>query len=245
MANTLIQTTEEVASHERWDFWKATALAAVDSAPSGSAATFAATRSVGQVAQGTLIETASDPIWLRRPRRNIARDGIDHACLVLAMAGSGVIAQDDRAENIVETGDLVLYDLGRPYAATSLVRYRELRLYVPRDLFAARVGRIEDLSGLQIRNGSLFDLFKGYLAAYAATLPSLSERDADIAMDGVLHLLSGLVGSMLDTKGSGGVDLARDTLLALARRHIQARLADPDLDVALLARAVGVSRTKL
>jgi hypothetical protein len=101
MATTLIQTTDGVAPHERWDLWKATALAAVDSGPSGPAAAFKATRSVGQMAQGTLIETASDPIWLRRPRRHIARDGIDHACLVLATAGHGVVAQDDRPENLI------------------------------------------------------------------------------------------------------------------------------------------------
>jgi AraC-like DNA-binding protein len=140
---------------------------------------------------------------------------------------------------------MVLYDLGRPYAATSKVPYRELRLYVPRELFAARVGRIEDLSGLHLRSGGTFGMFKAYLSAYAAALPTLSEREADIALDGVLHLLSGLVGSVLDAKREEGTDLAVETLLALARQHIQARLADPGLDVAQLARRVGVSRTRL
>lgn len=246
MPHRIYQTTDAVAVHERWDFWKDTTLAAVEAAPVGEADDFRARRSITQTAHGTLIDTVSKPMALRRPRERIARDGIDHACLVVGLAGSGIIDQLGRAEVAVAAGDMVLYDLGRPYVTTSLEDYHELRLYVPRDHFAARVGRIETLSGLLIPGaGGLGRMFTRYLAAYAAELPALSARDAEAGMDGVLHLLSGLVGRALDARAQEGADLGRVTLLALAQRHIHSLLADPKLDVSLLARTVGVSRTKL
>ena len=78
----------------------------------------------------------------------------------------------NRPEDVLRPGDLTLYDLGRPYTAASLEPYHELRLYVPRDLFAMHVGRIETFSGLQLKGGTgLVALFTNYLTAYAAALP--------------------------------------------------------------------------
>ena len=246
MVKRIIQTTEGATPRERWDFWKDTTLAAVDAAPRGAPAAFKARRTLSQISTGTLIETTSEPFSMNRPRSKIARDGIDHACLVVALAGSGVINQVNRPEDVLRPGDLMLYDLGRPYTAASVEAYRELRLYVPRDLFTRRVGRIETLSGLRLQGGgALVDLFTNFLQGYAAALPSLSAQEADVGMDGVLHLLSGLVNSSLGASGEIDGTLAHNTLLALALRHIEVLLGDPALDVAMLARAIGVSRSRL
>ncbi len=246
LVDRITQTTESAAPRERWDFWKDTTLAAVDAALCGEPAAFHAYRSLFQTATGTLIDTTSKPFSMHRPQRKIARDGMDHACLVIALAGSGVINQVNRAEDVLRAGDLILYDLGRPYTAASIEPYHELRLYVPRDAFAKRVGRIETLSGLQLKGGdALVDLFTSYVSTYAAALPRMSVHQADVGMDGVLHLLSGLVNASLSVSGERGGALARDTLLALALRHIEVLLGDPRLDVAMLARAIGVSRSRL
>ena len=246
LVKRITQTTAGIASCERWDFWKDTALAAVDAKACGDRAAFFAHRTVSETVSGTLIETTSKPLSMERPQRKIARDGIDHACLVVAMAGTGVINQVNRPEDILRPGDLILYDLGRPYTAASIEPYRELRLYVPRDLFTMRVGRIDALSGLLLKGGSgLVDLFTNYLAAYATALPRMSAREADAGMDGVLHLLSGLVNTSLSVSRADGGALTRDTLLALAMRHIEVLLGDPRLDVAMLARTIGVSRSRL
>ena len=170
MVKRFVQTTDGIASYERWDFWKDTTLAPVDAKASGDPAAFQAYRTVSATAHGTLIETTSQPMSMHRPLRKIARDGIDHACLVVALAGSGVINQVNRPEDVLRSGDLILYDLGRPYTAASAEPYRELRLYVPRDAFAKRIGRIETLSGLLLKGGGgLIDLFTNYFQAYATT----------------------------------------------------------------------------
>ena len=246
MVKHIIETTRDVASRERWGFWKETALAAVDAEACGDPTTFSAYRTVSHTAHGTLIETTSKPLSMRRPRSKITRDGIDHACLVVALAGSGVIDQVNRPQDVLRSGDLILYDLGRPYTAASVEPYRELRVYVPRDMFTMRVGRIETLSGLQLKAGDgLVDLFTSYLSTYAAALPNLSSREADIGMDGVLHLLQGLVNASVGVSGGIGGTLTRETLVTLALRHIEAHLGDPALDAAILAGVVGVSRSRL
>ena len=246
LVKCITQSTEGIAARERWDFWKDTTLAAVNAKASGDQGAFGARRTVSQTAFGTLIETTSEPLSMYRPKSKIARDGIDHACLVVALAGSGVIDQVNRPEDVLRAGDLILYDLGRPYTAASIEPYHEMRLYVPRDVFAMRIGRIESFSGFRLRGGSgLVDLFTTYLANYSASLPHLSERHADIGMDGVIHLLSGLVKTSLEVSNDEGADWSHDSLRNLALRHIEMLLGDTRLDVAMLTRAVGVSRSRL
>jgi AraC-like DNA-binding protein len=241
-----IETTAQVTPRERWDYWKEKTLAAVDAKPVYGPQAFTAFRTIVQTELGTLIDSTSEPMSLRRTQSKIARDGVDHACLVVPLRGSGVVDQQNRSEDVLRRGDLFLYDLGRPYTATSLEPYHELRLYVPREVFARRVGRIEMLSGLRLNSQSgLVGMFEAFLAAYSKSLPTLTDRQATIGMEGVLHLLAGLVSSSAERADTGSSALSAGLIKSLALRHIEALLADPMLDVDMLSRVTGVSRTRL
>lgn len=246
-AHTAFESTDGLPPAQRWDHWTDVALGAVDGAPIVDRTDFAARRTVARTALGTLIRTASEPLAIERSARRISRDGLDDVCLVLMPEGRGRIDAGVRGEDALGGNDMVLFDVGRPYAAAGLTAYKELRLYVPRRLFAARVGRIEALAGLRIPGeGALADLFVAHLAALSRAMPGLSPDEAEAGMDGVLHLLAGLVrlrtaAEAADAEGR----LSRGGLLALADRRIQASLQDPALDAAVLARALGVSRSRL
>lgn len=141
---------------------------------------------------------------------------------------------------------MVFQDLSRPYTVSGLSPYRELRLHIPRDAFAERNGSVELLSGSKVPAGDpLGTLFTGYLEGYAAALPTMTEVQAEVGLDGVLHLLSSLVAGVTGVERAGVAALSETGLLALAERLIAARLGDARLDAAGLARALGVSRTRL
>ncbi len=256
-ADSVVQSTDGVAPAERWDHWTDVALAAVDGAPLVDGADFSATRRLGRTGLGTVIHTASQPLTVERSRARIARDGLDDVCLVMMTEGRGRMDAGTRGEDALHDGDMVLFDVARPYTTTALTPYEELRLYVPRRVFAARVGRIESLAGLRIPGqGALAALFSRYLADLSAAMPSLTGPEAEAGMDGVLHLFTGLVRAQAPVPvpvpvpvpaaaGDGGGRPSRDALLALADHHIAASLGDPGLDAAALARALGVSRSRL
>lgn len=245
MVATLIETTDGLPADQRWDMWRHSALFSGDAATTIERDDFAARRTVVRMPQGTLFDTASSPVAVQRTRRHLQRDGVDHATVFVFLRGRGSLDQGGRMLDAIAPGEVVFQDAGRPFTVAGTENYRELRLFVPRAAFL-RVGRIEALAGLRIpADGPLAPLFTRYLADYAAALPTLSADDASVGLDGVLHLLSGLVGRTLSLQGDDGERLAPDSLLGLASPLIAAGIGDPALDAAALARALGVSRTRL
>ena len=221
-------------------------MAAVDGTHLGARSAFTAHRSVTSVGTAVLVDTVSGPLSARRPAPKIARDGIDDVCLMMLLEGHSIIDQGDLGESTLPAGSSMFFDLARPYAVTVPTDYRELRLYVPRRDFTARVGRIERFVGLEIPAAApLTSLFNRYLAGVFAALPAMSPHEAESGVDGILHLLSNLVASQADLRRDDADGPSTETVLSLVDRHIAALLGNPTLDVAMLARAVGLSRTRL
>ncbi len=246
MVATVIETTDEVRPSERWTFWKDTAMAAVDGTRLDVASPFSARRAVTSLTSAVLADTASAPVFCRRHARKIAQDGDDGVCLMILREGDGIIDQQGFSEGTLPTGDMKLFDLARPYEVAVPTAYRETRLYVPRSVFAERVGSIDDLVGLQIPATSpLAGLFSQYLSSFLSSLPAMTQAEADAGLEGSLHLLSGLVASRADVRRVDEERLSGGTLVRMANQHIADLLGRPELDVAMLARVLGVSRATL
>lgn len=92
MVATAIETTDQVKPSERWTFWKDTAIAAVDGTRLDAASPFSARRAVTSLTSGVLADTASGPVFCRRPARRIAQDGDDGVCLMILREGDGIRA---------------------------------------------------------------------------------------------------------------------------------------------------------
>lgn len=246
MVATVIETTDEVKPSERWTFWKDTAMAAVDGTRLDVASPFSAYRAVTSLTSGILADTTSGPVFCRRPARKIAQDADDGVCLMMLRDGDGIVDQRGFSESTLPTGDLKLFDLARPYTVAVPASYRETRLYVPRSVFAEKVGSIDGLVGLQIPAASpLAGLFSQYLSSLLSSLPTMTQAEADAGLDGALHLLSALVASRAGVRRSDEEQLSGNTLVRIANHYIADLLGHPELDVAMLARALSVSRATL
>jgi AraC-like DNA-binding protein len=125
-------------------------------------------------------------------------------------------------------------------------RYREVRLYVPRKWFNANFGLIDNLAGHRLGRGQpLVDLFVGYLGGYASSLPTMSDAEADIGFDALLHLFQGLGSSMAGDALNGGDHLSTQVVIRLGDKYILDHLGNADLNASTMIRALGISRTKL
>lgn len=240
-----MQTTAGLPARCRFDFWQEAVLPNVDLQPVTERGAFSGERVISVAEPATTILTTSAPFALERRSRHVMRDQRDDVVLNTLFSGSAVLQQTGH-DTAVAPGDCTISDLTQAFSCLMHEPYREARLYVPRDRFAAQVGPAEILSGLTFKAESpLASMYSACLASYVAAMPSMSAQEAETGLDGVLHLLAGLVRHTLGTPPHAGRDLSSEAILVLADRFIEGRLGDPSLGVADITRALGISRTRL
>lgn len=236
---TLRQSTAAVEPKRAFEFWHDTALAM-----SGASVTvseerrsFAASRLVAVTAHGTLLHTEGQRIDVERSVRHIRQDERDTITIALVLRGTEYFEQGTRG-GLMTPGDISVTDSGRPFLIGAYEDYEEIRLSATRAAFRAHVGEPEAYTGRLIRHGPLNTLFATCLQSYAALVPNMTEAEADIAVEGILHLFRGLVGAP-----TGYV--TGDALRSLAAVHIERSLHDPGFGPDALYRALCVSRSRL
>jgi AraC family transcriptional regulator, positive regulator of tynA and feaB len=237
-----IQTTEPIEQRRAFDYWRSTVLARVDATPLAPDHPFAASRRLAASAHGALLHTVSEAIGIERTALHVRRDGRDDIAVVLLLQGSGYVEQGNSG-GLLTAGDVTVHAMDQPFAMGSRDAYEEIRLQVPRAAFLARVGNVEAFTGRRLRATPLTGLFATYLRSFSETIGSMSEVEAGIALEGVLHLLR----SVADGQGARGDDdeLSTDAVRALALAHIERRLHDPAFGPDSLPAALRVSRSRL
>ncbi|MCJ2143180.1 helix-turn-helix domain-containing protein [Methylobacterium sp. E-066] len=202
---------------------------------------FSASRMLAASAHGTIMRTVSGPIDVERAGRHIRRDGGDEIAIMLITAGQGYVEQGNNG-TLLRTGDVAFRAMGQPGAAGSRDGYEEIRLMVSRAVFLEQVGNPQDVAGRKLGNTPLNGLLKAYLGSLATSVSNMSEAETGIAVEGVLHLLHGVLHGQTEP-GTG--ELSTEALRSLALTHIQRRLHEPEFGPNALAEALQVSRSRL
>ena len=236
---TLRQSTDEVEARRAFEFWRDTALAmsGVSIAGAQKRRSFAASRLVAVTAHSTLLHTEGPRVDVERSARHVRQDGRDTITIALVLRGTQYFEQGSRGGRMAP-GDISVTDSGRPFLIGAYEDYEEIRLSATRATFRAHVGEPEAYAGRLIGHGPLNALFATYLRSYAALVSSMTEAEAGIAVEGILHLFQGLVGAPTG-------DVKADTLRSLAGVHIERSLHDPKFGPDVLCRALCVSRSRL
>lgn len=235
---TLSQSTDEVEPKRAFAYWRDTALAMSGVSPDTQARRlFSAKRLVAVTRNATLLHTHGKRIDCERTARHIRRDERDAVTLALFLRGSGYLEQRGQGAR-VEPGDLSLTVTNRPYRIGAFEDYEEVRLAVPRALFTRIVGDPEALIGRRFERNGPSLLLANYLQGYAGMAAQMSQAEADIAIEGALHLLRGLVDKPL-------VETSVEALRTLAMVHVERCLHDPDFGPEALRAVLNVSRTRL
>lgn len=235
------QTTDAVGPRHAFAYWRDAVLSAATITPFDPDVPFSASRMVAPSARGTLLRTVSAPVGVDRTARHIGRDGHDDIAIMLVAGGRGFIEQGSN-DALLGAGDVAFHATGKPGTAGSSIGYDEIRLSVPRAIFAAQIGNPQDLIGTKLSATPLRGLLSAHLDAFATSVSAMSEAQAGIAIEGALHILRGIVQGRRPTEDG---ELSVDAVRSLALAHIQRCLHEPGFGPLPLAASLQISRSRL
>jgi len=167
-------------------------------------------------------------------RRGCERYGpADELVLMLQCQGTCVIEQDEH-QNLLQPGDLVLFDNARPYELTMNERFEQKMVRIERGFWGPLVPQLERLCAQRLHCSSVGRVL-------ASLVDSLATEATDQASD-----LDSLAPAVVDLVASAFLAPAKktkrgDTVYARAVQRIQERIWDSTLDPDSLAREQCVS----
>jgi AraC-like DNA-binding protein len=177
-----------------------------------------------------------------RPDAMLRNSPIDHWQIIIPRSGKSWTEVDG---NVVlgEPGRAVLRSLGYPFSGRA-TESECLTIYLPRRLFE-NCPSILDAANNRSLLGNVGDLLLDYVNSVEARLDSLGEGEPQL----IVHMIRDLVYGCLSKSGTRDADTElearRVALVERIRQYVQANVGAQDLSVDTLAKAVGVSRTKL
>lgn len=202
---------------------------------------------------GDLLSCALGPVVIGRSRfaaqryrrtgATIARSNIDHIVIQQYVSGGYEGTVPGRSIK-VQAGDVCVLDL----ASTFETRAREsetLNLIVPRNLIVSTIVNPDALHGLVIPGTSATARVIGLnLASIIDNMGIMTESELrPMAMAATSLVRALLRGALAET--TGAPPSGPGPSLFDLRQHIEDRLADPDLGIASIAAAFGLSRATL
>lgn len=179
-----------------------------------------------------------------RDPQMIRRDPGDCLFLLVQDEGTSRIVQADRVTDL-RPGDLYLADSTLPseFLYTSQ-RSRQISVHLPREEALRRLGRLS-AGGIGIRRDDPLHLaLHGVIARGLSADPSSGPQTENGPLGEALLNILGAYFHALGHQTPQG-DRREDAAYAAALRHIHRHATDPDLDIAALAIACGLSRRTL
>lgn len=187
-----------------------------------------------------LVIFENSPMTIQRTARQ-ANVGPRELFICRQMAGSVALEQDCR-DVLLEPGDITLIDPLRPYAGQFFTGSRMLVLKVPRASLEARIGRAREMTACSVKPLEAEDRFaSAYLALLAAHGSSNGSALGQMMESQVLDCVAMSLGKAGAAR-TPRMSTARSLVRMKVRAAIEARLADPTLDVDAVAANAGVSR---
>ncbi len=187
--------------------------------------------------------TASAQVVRRTPAL-IARASEDHFLVSIQTEGRGVISQDGR-QAVLAPGDFALYDSTRPYQLSFDGAFQQFVLKLPGPTLRTALRDTERLTATTVSGErGAGHLMIGMIRTLAADIDALAPESAAAVADSVSQILIAGLAALPAARHQPVSQLTahhREQIKALVR----ARLADPALNVATIARALRLSPSTL
>jgi AraC-like DNA-binding protein len=168
----------------------------------------------------------------------------DHWYFLLLKSGSSWVASDSASDRAFHgrDGDIALYSLSEPFRA-EISAAETLLLFVPRDAFSIGSEHL-DRANNTILQSPLHGFLADYLMVLERHLPLVTYRDLPAIAAATRATIAACMIADKDSIAEGATGLAV-CARERARRVVRARLGEPSLTPADVARAVGISRSAL
>lgn len=237
-------STRSLAPVDQFRAWQAHVSPVLDaSLPDEAAASdgFPADHIAWNLGSMLVVQQSVPAHRFERPSAMIRSSSIDHWYVVIMRSGRSWTEVDGRvAAN--RPGEVLFGSLGSPFSGRA-TSSESLVLYLPRDLFALSAASLDAMSNT-ILSGNAATLLIAYLNGVEARLSCLTEQDLPRIINATRDMiLASLEPAREGEPASDGT--ANLALIERARRYVQRNLAAEDLSPGDMARALGVSRTRL
>ncbi|GJE13260.1 helix-turn-helix domain-containing protein [Methylobacterium longum] len=236
-----IFSTADVHPRDRFDYWMGTIRENIirnDAVPACRRA-FKAMLSAGSIGSVNLTLSSSSAVRVSHTTHHTGQPSDDQLFVFMPLAGSKVLQQSGR-QTVLKPGQFAVIDPRLPHEAIFSDASETLTLISDRKLLESRLGAVQDLTarpiGLDTAEGQLAS---GYLKMLPSQAGRLSSAAADVVEVQLLDLVALALGKSREEHiscGSSARLLVRTKLYAV----IDARLSDPKLDAAAIAKAAGV-----
>ena len=177
-----------------------------------------------------------------RSRMQVRGSEVGYLKIVAPFYGCAGVEQKGR-EAWVSPGEWSIYDTTDTYAVSNPSRVEHLIVMVPKAHLAERGLVIDELMARRLGGqGGIARVALETMRSAWRELPSMNPDAAQSLGDVItqcVHL------SLLDLAGRGTALTQRETLRERIKQHVMRHLADPDLSVEQIARALNVSRRHL
>jgi AraC-like DNA-binding protein len=148
------------------------------------------------------------------------------------------------AHALLLPGDMLLFHNSQPYRLLFDQPFRQTVIQAPRACLGPWAADLERGLAQRLQPAAGFGrLLEGFVHGLDEALPDTDDGEAALLVDELFHLLAAHSAAARAPQDTG-LD-ARRALLVRAQRHARERIADPELDLDALARALRVSARTL
>jgi AraC-like DNA-binding protein len=242
----VVVDTAVVPPEERFDLWNEVSLRVFEpivvSSPTRPFAGRLEHYGLGPLGMWHMTAAASSA---DRTPELIRADDPEHVQLMLQLSGRVRIAQAGRS-SVVGPGGLISWQSSVPYAIEGQTDFECLMVYVPTMLLRPHTDLVCSRTALAIDGeAGVGAIVRQYLLGLLRGM-----QDGTVPPDSTGHLAEGLIDLVRAALAQRDPDAAAperssDVLLAQIKEHIDARLADPELAPASIAREHFISRSYL
>lgn len=185
-----------------------------------------------QLATTQLCRVRADTAHVIERRSDLVQSRPEDSVVLFFVLAGEAFFYHSAGVHIVHSGQLVACDSDRPFMRGFSTDFEELFLKIPREVFCDIAG----FDGLEAPLVTAFTTDKNPFGASLARLIAAATRADSPSLPDERALLD-LAGALLGGQGHSPTE----AYLAAARRYVDARLTDPSLSAASIARAVGIS----
>ncbi len=192
------------------------------------------------VADLQFAEIISDPQYVERTRRQIARSTEAEFLISFQLAQQGLVRQSGR-EALLTPGSFALYDSTQPYSLTFRQRFHQFVVQIPSEVLRRHLMNPEQYTAIAISgNSGLGSVLTDFIFSLARELQHLQQAPDELSENLVNMIAMAFTSSlMLEQVGDHGV--VRDALKRRVRQYIDSNLCNPELSNHHIARAQGIS----
>jgi AraC family transcriptional regulator, positive regulator of tynA and feaB len=233
-------STDSIPFNDQRDFWGDCVsrlhgqFAIHRSMPKSYAGQIAATRCDGL----QIVKFNGQRESLERTRSHVAADGASHFEIVVPLSESVSIFHGGRRTTL-SPGQLMAVDMAEPSTFEHASSLTAIAFAFPRTDIACRLGNPEQVCGRPLVRHPLLAASLSFISAFA---DSANSMDSHCFTIGVRHIRDLIALVMLDNVDTYSCESAvRAATLVRIKKLIAARLRDPDLDLASIASAAGIS----